>query len=210
MEPKPLERRINLEKIILIALCTAALLSFFAPAIRVDVNFLGRYSSTSLSMASIVIRPESPFATMDVPGLQHMGFSDFLDIAGENNPFADIGVRLITSIAAYGITAILLITILICTILGKLKMLCTILLAISLALYTYAGIAISTVPDAMQDALVSFLGILAMFINISGLVDLNLAIGYWLTLALILTMIIFETVCIIKNRITSEASQCTT
>ena len=199
MEIKQPKRQEKVKKLILVAMCSVALLAFFLPAVNVEVSFLGLSTSTSFGMASLVNRPDNPFGAIDMPNLSQHNLRDLIDLSGDDNPFADVGTRLITSVAAYFITAVLLITVLICTIAGKLKKVCIALLALALALFLYARYMISTIPALMQSAFEGFLGFFAMFLNLSNIISISLGSGFWLTLIMIVCMLITKTIILIST-----------
>jgi len=184
----------NVKKIILIAACMVALAGFFFPAISLNVNFFGMGTSTTFSLATFFNPPDNPFGTMDLPGLRQDGLRDLIDLSGDNNPFADVGVRLVTAVAAYFGTFILLVVVLIFALAGKLKKPSIVLLGLSLALFAYAGYAISTIPALMQVAFENFLGFFARLLDLSNIISINLGVGFWITLAAIACTLIMRVI----------------
>jgi len=200
----PKGRQFKSEKIILVALCLVALIAFLIPAISLETSFMGMSTNTTFGIATIFDSQDNPFAGMDMPGIQQRDMRDFLDLFGDDNPFADVGTRLVISVGAYFITAVLLVVFLICTLLGKLTRVSTVLLVIGFALFVYAGYMISTVPEHMQAAFANLLGFLAMFIDISNIINISLGIGYWLTLVMMGCMVLIKLVGCIRRHLTKD------
>jgi hypothetical protein len=166
-------------KIISIALCLAALAGFILPAVNIGIEFLGNSRSISLSIRTLFENSGSRFGGSD------LSQADLFNLSDSNmfeNLLADVRTVLITSVGAYFMTLILLIIILIFIFTGKFNKAIVIMSGVSVALLAYAGSTILSVTEILLSTLESSLGFLAMFINLSDLLKINLGIGYWLTM----------------------------
>jgi len=184
----------NNKKLILIILCVIALAGFFLPAMRLNVSFFGLGTSTTFSLATFFNPPDNPFGAMDLPGLQQRDLRDLIDLSGDDNPFADVGARLVASIGAYFVTFILLVIALVFALMDKLRRASIALLSIAFVLFAYAGYAITTIPALMQEAFENFLGFFARLLDLSNIISITLGIGFWITLAAIACALVMRVI----------------
>jgi hypothetical protein len=149
------------------------------PAININIEFLGNSRDMSLSVKTLFENSNSRFGGSD------FSQADMFNLSGSNmfeNLISDVRGKLITSVGAYFVTLLLLIISLVFIIIGKFKIAVMSITAIGIALLAYAGNTILSVTEIIISSLEGSLGILALFINLSNMLQITLGGGYWLTI----------------------------
>ena len=166
------------QKFVHITLCVIALIGFFLPAIRteIELSILGVSRIENFSIARIFDGSNEP--------LLDFGESQFSDILENSDIMEDMGGRIVFSVAAYFGTLLLLMLFLLLTSLGKLRLrrIKLIIPPLAFILYIMGGRTIQTVSDIIVESLTNTLGFFALFIDLSRMFGIYFGSGYWLTL----------------------------
>ena len=129
---------------------------------------------------------------------------DTLDLATSDNLFSGVSMSVILPLISYILAIILIVIILVLTFINKFKTVRIILLSTALPLMLYAGIGINDFPNSLKYELEKFLayfldGVPALLmpaidlssaIDFSSIFEINLGIGYWITLCALLMLLI--------------------
>jgi len=168
------------QRVILVVICIVALAGFFLPAATVRLSFLGVERTANFSLATPFENNDSPFGGRD--GGFHQ--SDLLDLVDLDifDMRDDIGGRMIRAVASYLAAFVLALAVAILLLLGKCKKASLLLHLLAIGLLIYAGRTITTVPDMLFERIEDLLGFFAMFLNIRGMLQVNLSMGYWVSL----------------------------
>jgi succinate-acetate transporter protein len=173
------------------------LIGFVLPAINLNIDFLGNSHSMNFSVSTLFSRPESRF------GGSELSQADLFNLSDNNmfqDMFAEISPKLITSVGAYFVTLILLIVITVFTFINKFTKSTNIMITLSFVLFAYAGYTILSLMETLYNGLESSLGFLALFLNISDLLKINLGHGYWITLVAIGSILLIKIFIYIHSR----------
>ena len=192
-------KKIRPEKAVCIALCVIALAGFFFPAINIGVNFLGNSRNISLSIESLINRPENPFGSAGSGSDIASRISDLDLFDFSSDMFGGVGEKLVASVGAYFITLILLVAVLVIAFTGKLKIISAVVSAVALPLFIYAGNAILSVPELLIEGIKNSLGFFALFIDVSNMIMIDLGNGYWLTLSALCGILLLRITLIIMD-----------
>jgi len=164
-----------------------ALAGFFMPAVTVRLAFLGTERSANFSLATPFENNDSPF------GGEAGGFaqSDLLDLVDIDifDMRDDIGGRMARAAGSYLATFLLLIAVLIFVLIGKLNKTSLLLHVLCIGLFIYSGRAMLSVPEILFERIENMLGFFAMFINIRGMLQISLGMGYWVTLVALVVLL---------------------
>jgi len=130
-------------------------------------------------------------------------FRDTPYLATSNHPLSGAGMNIIFPFAAYILAIILIVLTLTLTFTKKFRTLKIAFVLTATTLMIYAGIRIIAMPDTLiyylEEFLVDFIGEFAGFltamIDFSHMLEINLGLGYWITLIalLILSILLIAT-----------------
>jgi len=187
-------------KFIKIGTATIALSGIFFPLVNISVHLLG---TADISFGLIdILRSLSDEASHEV-----------FDLVTSDILSSDIGMHIFLLFAAYILAIILTVITLILTFTNKLKIVKIAFVSTATILMVYTGIRINALPEVLiyyleetlVDHLDGFIGFLTSIIDFSNIFEINLGLGYWITLSalllLLMLLIIIKTVKPRKSRI---------
>ena len=186
-------RNLTKQRFIIMILCFVAFFGFSRPAIRVSMSFLGTTRTVSLSLATVFEGFENPLNKLN------SGQSDLSDMVGGDDIIGNVMGRVILSVALYFITSVLVLLIYIVTVMGKLNKTKMVVLALAFSLMILAGFVILTVPGIIANTLADRMGFLALFIEVTELLNIGLGFGYWIILSALAGMLLIDVYMIIKS-----------
>jgi len=82
---------------------------------------------------------------------------------------------------------------------GKLNKTKMVVLALAFSLMILAGFVILTVPGIIANTLADRMGFLALFIEVTELLNIGLGFGYWIILSALAGMLLIDVYMIIKS-----------
>lgn len=166
--------------------CVIAVAGYALPAVNVHLSFFGATRTFDFGM-------RTPFEEYGVFDRLDLAGSDLADILAESDVVRDITRRIIFGVAAYLLALILFAVAAADCFFEKLRRVPQIILpAAALALHIFAARAVLSIPEIVADALDDILGILARLLNTREILQIELAAGYWVTLAAISAILILE------------------
>jgi lysylphosphatidylglycerol synthetase-like protein (DUF2156 family) len=188
-------------------LCVIALIGYTQAAVDVHLSFLDMTHTSSFSLVSVFGGSESLLDRLDLPiqfGLDESDLSGMLAEIHILDIMEDAVRRVVLSTTLYIAALILLLAVFVLTFLDKFKLAKIVMLSITLVLYIVAGFAILSVQEITFDIISNILedvfAFFAQFINLSEIIHIELAIGYWITVLALAGMFLLETVFFIWRR----------
>jgi len=140
------------------------------------------------------------FRLTDIFRNSHGDFlNDTFYLTTGDHPLSGVGLHIIVPFAAYILAIILLVVTLALTFTKKFKTLKIAFVLTATTLMIYAGIRIIAMPDTLiyyleeilADFIGEFAGFLTTMVDFSNTLEVNLGLGYWLTLIALLNLSIF-------------------
>jgi len=126
-------------------------------------------------------------------------FRGAFDLATSDNLLSDAGMNIILPFGAYMLAIILIILTLILTFTNKFKVLKIVFVLTATTLMIYVGIRLIAMPDTLiysleeilADFIGGFSGFLTNMVDFSHVLEINLGLGYWITLSTLIILLIF-------------------
>jgi len=187
---------------LIIALCIIALIGYTQTAINVHLSLFDMTHSSSFGLATAFEEPENP---INMLGLDESDLSEILAEVDMMEHFEYVRGRIVFAVVSYLLVLILLLLILGLSFFDKFKLAKIAVIAASLALYIIVGSVVLSVPEIIIDILTGavedILGHFAALIDLSNLIYVELAAGYWITLFALAGMLLMEAVIFLKGRL---------
>lgn len=160
-------------------------IGYALPVINVHLSFLGTKQTYDFSL-------RAAFEDGGPLGRLTLDDSDLSDILTENEIMRDISRRIIVSVVSYVLALIFFATSIVIFTLKKRAIFGIAANMDALILHIISALAILSVPDKVAHALEDFLGIFARFVNTHNVLQIELAIGFWVTLFVMAAFLIFQ------------------
>jgi len=180
-----LKKLIKYKKWIYLGLGLAVLAVSLLPLFTLNIGIFGNSSSMEFSLRMIF---------QNIGGSNgNVAFGDLVQF-GHN----DFAREIILPFGAYLLTLLLIIIGTVFAFLDKFKTVTSALLVVALGSIVYVGFGFINLPTVLGDAITDLLGnnplmgVFASMINISEIVSINLGVGYWLTMAFIITFVVVK------------------
>jgi len=187
---------------LIIALCIIALIGYTQTTLNVHLSLFDMTHSASFGLATAFEESENP---LNMLGLDESDLSEILAEVDMMEHFEYVRGIIIFAVVSYLLILILLLLILGLSLFGKFKLVRLAVLTASLALYIIVGSVVLSVPEIIIDiltgAMEDILGYFAALVDLSDLIYIELAAGYWITLFALAGMLLMEAAIFLKGRL---------
>jgi len=185
----------NNVKVISAVLIVVAILGFFLSAVVIKVDILGISEGLSVRNAFSFISGTTSNQS-DISTSQ----AKLLELIDGNGAFAEVRMKLIMSVGAYLLVALLLLVNLILVLLGKWRKASLVISADAIALFSYAGYSVMSLSKVFYSVMEESLGFLAALVNVSEMMKFSLGTGYWLTLTSLAVTFAIDIVVLVADK----------
>ena len=177
-----MEKLIENKKWIFLGLGLAVLVTSLFPLFTLNIEIFGNNSSMEFSLRTIFQNIGSSGGDSPFGDLEQFGQNDFIK-------------EIIMPFGAYLLMLLLIIIGTIFVFFNKFKAVTSALLVVAMGLVVYTGFGLINLPSVLAGAITDLLGnnplmgIIVSMIDISEIVSVNLGVGYWLTVTLIMAFV---------------------
>jgi len=175
------------------------LVSFFQPAVRLNFSIINIERGVNLSLATFFERGEGWINL-------NLADTDFALLFEESDVMARVGMRVLFSVLVYFATLLGMTAVLFFTFFGRFRWGARVIMALSFGLMLAMGrVVLSIAPlvnqalnDTIQNSIV--LRIIALFIDTSEIIGLELRRGYWWIVVPLGLLLLVEGYCAVAER----------